>query len=182
MLGAILGPVAGALAGGLLGGKGGGGSQTASKEPWAPVQPWLKDLITQGQDLSSFYTDNPFNQAQINAYGNMANQGQYMRSLVPGLLGQVSGQPLAFDPGNPMARPQAFQFGGSGGLLGGGGQRGPNLGLLAGGGMNPVSTMPARIGPAPVAKPAVQEPAPWSPIPGMPGYFDPLLGGNGAGA
>ena len=168
----MFGEILGAVAGGLLGGKGGGGSQTVSKDPWEAVQPWLKDLISQGQDLSSYYSSNPFNAAQTAAYGNMANQSAYMRSLVPSLLGQVSGQPLAFDPTNPAARPQAYQFNRSAGILGlmGDAQGGPNLGLLSGGGMNPVSTMPARIAPAPAPKPAVQEAPPWSPIPGMAGF------------
>jgi hypothetical protein len=161
----MFGEILGAVAGGLLSNKGGGGSQTASKEPWAPVAPWLKDLIGQGQDMSAFYSQNPFNAAQTAAYGNMANQSAYMRSLIPSLLGQVSNQPLSFDRGNPQARPQAYQF--TGGLLGNGG--GANAGLLSGGGMNPVSTMPARM---PAAAPVQQAPAqvPWSPIPGQPGF------------
>lgn len=164
-----------------MSGGGGGGSQTASKEPWAEAAPWLKALLSQGQDLSAYYTANPFNAAQTQAYGNMANQGQYMRSLVPSLLGQVSGQPLSFDPGNPTARPQAYQFGGGAaapGLLGGGQSGGASLGLLGGGGMNPVSTMPANIPKVTPAAPAV-DPGQWSPIPGMtgfiqmPGAYDP---------
>ena len=132
------------------------------------MAPWLKDLITQGQDLSSYYTQNPFNAAQTAAYGNMANQGAYMHSLVPGLLQQVQSQPLAFNRGNPDAMPQAYRFSG-GGLLGGG-QGGPNLGLLSGGsGMNPVGTMPASLKAPPAAKPVAQDTG-WSPIPGMTGF------------
>lgn len=164
---AVGGAVAGSLVSGAMSkGGGGGASQTASKEPWAEAAPWLKSLLSQGQDLSSYYTNNPFNAAQTQAYGNMANQGAYMRSLVPSLLGQVSGQPLSFDPGNPSARPQAYQFGG-GGLLGGDQSRGPNLGLLSGGGMNPVNTMPAKMPTAPTAAP-VAEP---EPQPGTLGYM-----------
>lgn len=169
--GAIGAAAIGTVGGAMMGG-GGGGSQTASKEPWAEAAPWLKALLQQGQDLSSYYTDNPFNAAQTQAYGNMANQSAYMRSLVPSLLGQVSGQPLSFDPGNPTARPQAYQFGGgaaSPGLLGGG-QGGPNLGLLGGGGMNPVSTMPANIPKAAPVAAAPAGPSAWSPIPGMSGF------------
>lgn len=168
----FLAPIAGSVVGGLLGGSGGGGSQTASKEPWAEAAPWLKALLQQGQDLSSYYTDNPFNPAQTQAYGNMANQSAYMRGLVPSLLGQVSAQPLSYDPGNPMARPQAYQFGGGAaapGLLGGGQPGGVNLGLLGGGGLNPVSAMPAKMPKATVAAPAV-DPGQWSPIPGMTGF------------
>lgn len=164
----MFGEILGAVAGGLFGGKDGGGSQTVSKDPWEPVQPWLKNLITQGQDLSSYYSQNPFNAAQTQAYGNMANQSAYMRSLIPGLLGQVSNQPLSFDRGNPNVRPQAYQFaGGNGGLLGGGQI---NPGLLGGGGLNPVSSMPARMPTAAPAAPAAAQ-VPWSPIPGQPGFM-----------
>jgi hypothetical protein len=162
----MFGEILGAVAGGLLGGKDGGGSQTASKEPWAPVAPWLQSLIGQGQNLSAHYAANPFNAAQTAAYGNMANQSAFMRSLVPSLLGQISSQPLSFNRAQPEARPQAYNFSG---LLGNGGNS-SGLGLLSGGGVNPVSTMPANIQQAAPVMPQPAVAPPWSPIPGQPGF------------
>jgi hypothetical protein len=119
---------------------GGAGSQTATKEPWAEAAPWLKGLLAQGQGLNDQYTAQPFSAQQQAAYNNQYGQSDYMRQLVPALLGQMSGQQVGFDRNNPTARPQGFNFNG---LLGG-----PNLnqqGLLA---------------PAPVVPPQAPQPAP----------------------
>lgn len=113
--------LAGAVVGGLLSKKGGSQQQVASNEPWAPVQPWLKSLVSQGQSLSDYYQQNPLSQGQQRAYDNLGAQADYTRMLIPGLLGQLSAQPLGFDRSNPSARPQAFQFGGTGGAGGAGG-------------------------------------------------------------
>lgn len=82
---AILGPVAGAVVGGLMSDGGGGGSQqTASKEPWAPAAPWIKDNIRTGQDLQRYYQQNPFNPLQQSAYQNyFADQDNYRQSIAP---------------------------------------------------------------------------------------------------
>ncbi len=45
---AIAGPIAGALVGGMMGGDG-EQTQSQSREPWAPIQPWLQELATEGQ-------------------------------------------------------------------------------------------------------------------------------------
>lgn len=111
----IGGSVAGAVVGGVMnnsGGSSGGGagSQTASKEPWAPAQPWIMNNLVQGQNLQNAYTAQPFSNAQNQAYNNQGNQSAYMRALVPDLLGQISGQQLGYDRSNPNARPTAFNF------------------------------------------------------------------------
>lgn len=112
----IAAPVIGAVASSALssgGGSssgGGAGSGTSSKEPWAPIQPWLLNNAVQGQNLQAAYTAQPFSNAQNQAYANQGNQSNYMRALVPGLLSQLSAQPLAYDRNNQNARPQAFDF------------------------------------------------------------------------
>lgn len=111
---AIAGQIAGAAIGGLLGGDGGGSQQTASKEPWAPAQQWLKDLISQGQGLQGYYQSNPFNQLQQSAYSNIANDGEgYRQTILPSLLGfantLTSGQ-NSYDRRNPFAKPMGFTF------------------------------------------------------------------------
>jgi hypothetical protein len=63
-----------------------------------------------GQALQNRYASQPFSDAQNQAYQNQANQSAYMRAAVPSLLGQMTGQQLGFDRGNPNARPQAFDF------------------------------------------------------------------------
>lgn len=105
------GNIAGAVVGGLLGGGGSGGTQTQSKEPWAAATPWLYSLLNQGQQLNNKYIDNPFSDAQKQAYANMADTNSYIRSAVPGLLGTIN-QQQPFDRTNPLSRPAQFQFSG----------------------------------------------------------------------
>lgn len=91
---------------------GGAGTNTASKDPWSEAVPWLKANIAQGQSLQNQYQATPFNQQQLNAYANMGNQAQYANSVVPDLLGQISGQQLGFDRSNPSALPTTYNFNG----------------------------------------------------------------------
>lgn len=82
----VAGPVAGALVGGLMGG-GGGSQQTAAKEPWAPVQPWLRENIDYGRALQSHYQQNPFNQLQQTAYQNtFGDIDAFRNQMAPGLM------------------------------------------------------------------------------------------------
>lgn len=81
---AIAGPVAGAVVGGLMSDGGGGSQQTASKEPWAPAAPWIKDNIKTGQALQGYYQQNPFNSLQQTAYQNyFADQDNYRQAIAP---------------------------------------------------------------------------------------------------
>lgn len=60
--------------------------QTSSRDPWAPMQPYLLGLAKDGADLYAKYKAQPFSQAQQTAY---ANQGSLLDSLnqaTPGLL------------------------------------------------------------------------------------------------
>lgn len=116
--GAAVGVVGSALSDKGGGSGGGAGSQTQSKEPWAPAQPWILNNITAGQNLQNGYMAQPFSQLQNQAYNNQNNQSAYMRALVPDLLGQISGQTLGFDRSNPNARPNAYNFASEGTLKG----------------------------------------------------------------
>jgi hypothetical protein len=157
------GQIIGAVAGGLMSGDGGGGTQTASKEPWAEAIPWLKQNIQTGQDLQGYYQNNPFNALQQQAYGQLFGQNNYLQNAIPGLLAQFS-QSQGFDRSNPMARPAAIQFPSAQGLLTGGGvgSGGTGMGLL--GDMN-TAFNPFKNGgiptpaPAPAAPPASTRPA-----------------------
>lgn len=105
--------LAGPVVGGLLGGASGGGStsatQTASKEPWAPAVPWITSNLQAGQDLQKYYQQTPFNAIQQGAYANLLTGNDYVNSMIPGLLSQMS-QSQGFDRSNPRARPQTYQF------------------------------------------------------------------------
>lgn len=89
---------------------GGAGTTTATKDPWGVAEPWLRQQIDRGADLQSRYSNNPFSQQQLAAYGNQNALGDYMRQLTPSLLGQLQGQQLGYDPSKPSARPTGFTF------------------------------------------------------------------------
>jgi hypothetical protein len=117
--GAVVGAGVGLIGSAMSSDKGGGaGTQSQSKEPWAPAQPWLMQNLLQGQQLQNQYTAQPFSQQQQAAYDNSYAQGDYMRELIPSLLGQMQSQPVGFDPANPLARPKAWDWNATGGGLG----------------------------------------------------------------
>ena len=83
---AILGPVAGAVVGGLMGGDE-QQSQTQSREPWAPLQPWMIQNAQTGQNLQGYYQQNPFNQLQRTSYQNIAGDiDNFRNNINPGLM------------------------------------------------------------------------------------------------
>lgn len=136
--------VSGAMSGGG-GGGGGGQSNQSSNAPWANAQPWLVQNLNSGYGLQQRMEANPFSAQQLAAYNNQYAQSDYMRGLIPGLLGQLGGQQVGFDRSNPNARPEAWNWAG---LLGGDGA--PNL--------NQQSLLNAQL--PPQAAPAAIEPEP----------------------
>lgn len=114
---------------------GGAGTSTATKEPWLPAQGWIADNLSSGQALQQQYAKNPQSAEQLAAINNIYGQSDYMRGLVPSLLGQLGQQQVGFDPSNPTARPKAWTWDG---LTGGA----PNLGQGAVSG----ATLPASSG------------------------------------
>jgi hypothetical protein len=102
--------IAGAVVGGLLGGgSSGGGTVSQDRNPWGPAQPWLQNLINQGQGLQSQYAANPFSQAQQTAYSNQNALSDAYRSMLPDLLKSI-GNAGSFDRTNPLARPAGYNF------------------------------------------------------------------------
>lgn len=89
---------------------GGAGTQTSTKEPWLAAQPWIKQNMAQGQAMQDRYTAQPFSPQQNAAYANQYAQSDYMRNLVPSLLGQMSQQPVGYDPNNPSARASPWNW------------------------------------------------------------------------
>ena len=103
--------------------------QTNTREPWAPAQPMLKGLISEGNDLYNQYKAQPFNGAQKAGYNNMAGLLDLVNKNAGGLLsgaqanasGQnqfVRGQPRgligsSFNPSPQEWNPQSYgRFGG----------------------------------------------------------------------
>ena len=81
------GAVAG-VAGSLISSSMADDTSTQSKEPWKKVQPWLENLITQGQTLGDYYTQNPFNSIQQGAINNqLSDYNTYRNAIMPGLMG-----------------------------------------------------------------------------------------------
>ena len=81
------GAVAG-VAGSLISSSMADDTSTQSKEPWKKVQPWLENLITQGQTLGDYYTQNPFNSIQQGAINNqLSDYDTYRNAIMPGLMG-----------------------------------------------------------------------------------------------
>ena len=107
---AVAGAAVGVVGGAMNKDKNGGaGSATSSYTPYATGD-WIKNLAQQGSDLSWDYMQNPMSQPQQAAFNNQYALGDSVRGLVPGLLGQLGNQQLGFDPSNPTARPQAFDW------------------------------------------------------------------------
>lgn len=102
----FLAPIAGAVVGGLMSGD---QQASASREPWAPAQPWLKDQIATGQKLQKFYQDNPFSPIQQQAYRNLfAGVDNFNTGVAPGLLSIVN----KYMPGAKMSLPQTMNYSG----------------------------------------------------------------------
>lgn len=135
-----------ALAGNMMSDdkNGGAGTQQQSKEPWAPLQPWLLSNAMTGIGLQGQYQAQPFSPQQQAAYDNSYAQSDYMRDLVPSLLGQLQQQPVGFDPANPTAKQKPWNWQG---LAGDGA---PNL--------NQRSVLGAKPTAAPAAAPKEENP------------------------
>ena len=88
--------------------------QTQSREPWKAAQPFLNQLLGQGQQLSTQYQQQPFSQGQQTAYNNQAGLLNAINTQMPGLLGAfnanasganqfVRGQPKQLQSGSFQA-------------------------------------------------------------------------------
>ena len=154
--GKIIGSVAGGLLGGIGSKKSSGGTEQVKKEPWEAAQPWLKNLLAEGQNLQSYYQANPFNQQQQQAYNNIFSDANMFRSqIAPGLFGKANEmmgsnyQRRSFDrPGLVGYSPQAQQQFTPANVFGTP-QMNP-IGLLD---FNPKQVVPEPVAAAPVANP-----------------------------
>ena len=88
----FLGNNAGAIIGGIAGAAGNSGSttntQTATRDPWGPAQPYIMRNLQDQQSLQDYYKKNPFSAQQQAGFNNtFADADHFRSSVAPGLLG-----------------------------------------------------------------------------------------------
>ena len=76
------------LLGGLLGSQANKDqTQTVSKDPWGPAQPYLLDNLARNKQLQDYYQKTPFNPQQIQNYSNLQGDiGNFRDNVMPGLM------------------------------------------------------------------------------------------------
>ena len=110
-------PIATSVIGGLAS-KSKSNTQTASKEPWSAVQPWLKDLIASGQTMQQQYAANPFNDIQKAGYENLlGNLNNFQQNTAPGLLDFANGMMSNKYQRQQYSAPGTAGYAARGGLL-----------------------------------------------------------------
>lgn len=82
------GPIASAVIGGLSGAR--DQTQSASKEPWAAAQPFLKDVLSRAGGMLPNYLDNPISPEQRQAMNNVFGLTNAGMNAVPGLLANMN--------------------------------------------------------------------------------------------
>jgi hypothetical protein len=93
------------LAGGVLAGATTNkqGEQTATREPWAPAQPLLKDLLAQGQTLAKQEPFSPYKKQVMEQQAGLLS-GINTQAL-PGLLASLQGLSTPYKRGGQMGAP-----------------------------------------------------------------------------
>lgn len=116
------------LLGGLFGSKNKAPTQTESKTPWAPAQPYLTENLARNKQLQDYYSQNPFNGLQQQGYENLyGDQNNFRQNIAPGLM-QFANNGM----NSNYQRQQHAQPGQAGyGLLSSPQQQGQQTGLLA---------------------------------------------------
>lgn len=83
--GTVLGAIGGAAAGGDK-----TTSNSSSRDPWAPAQPYLIDNLKTNANAQEFYRQNPFSDLQKQQYQNAFNSLANSQANIPGLLANAS--------------------------------------------------------------------------------------------
>ena len=83
--GTILGAVGGAAASGDK-----TTSNSSSRDPWAPAQPYLIDNLKTNANAQEFYRQNPFSDLQKQQYQGLFNNLANSQANIPGLLANAS--------------------------------------------------------------------------------------------
>ena len=179
----LIGPVIGGIAGAAAGGDTKTGA-TATRDPWAPAQPYMLDNLKREASLQQQLTDKPFNEQQTQGYNNLFGDiGNFRQNVMPGLMNFAN---------KGMTSSYQRQAGGAPGSGGGyGGAVRP--GGLMGGGTGPFSVQDATQGVsgglmtdfnAQAMRPAPMAPAPQQgggqPGAAQDGYSGGMEGGGGS--
>lgn len=82
------GPLVSSVIGGLSGAR--DQTQSASKEPWAAAQPFLKDVLSRAGGMLPNYLDNPISSEQRQAMQNVFGLTNAGMNAVPGLLANMN--------------------------------------------------------------------------------------------
>lgn len=61
-------------------------TDTQTRDPWAPAQPYLRGLFSEGADLFGQYKQQPFSPSEQTAYGNYGNVLDFINANAPGLM------------------------------------------------------------------------------------------------
>lgn len=81
----------GGIVGGLLGAAAGKDTTTsASKDPWGPAQPYLKENLARNQRMQDYYMANPFSQEQQTAYQGLLNTNANGMANAPVMSGMAN--------------------------------------------------------------------------------------------
>lgn len=83
--GTVLGAIGGAAASGDK-----TTSNSSSRDPWAPAQPYLIDNLKTNANAQEFYRQNPFSDLQKQQYQNAFNSLANSQANIPGLLANAS--------------------------------------------------------------------------------------------
>lgn len=95
--------------------------QTSTRDPWAPMQPYLLGLADDGRSLYNQYKAQPFSDAQQKAYGNVGGLLDSLNGQAPalmGLLGQLGQNQFVRGQRNQTPAGQGATLNWSPGLLG----------------------------------------------------------------
>lgn len=84
---AVAGAATATLGGALLNsGTTSGSTDTTSKAPWAPAQPWVMNNLNTGQNLQEYYQSHPLSSLQQQGYQNLfGSLDNYQSNVAPAL-------------------------------------------------------------------------------------------------
>lgn len=136
------------LIGGVLGASSSGNAtQSASKDPWGPAQPYILSNIDSASNLQKFYQDNPLSPLQQTAYANMFSGSDNARQALAFLSGQLNND-KGWSSGSGNRLPVGYTFptlGGASSNQGGYSNLGSGYLPTVGSYARPASSMPVAI-------------------------------------
>lgn len=108
LTGRNLASVAAGIYGAATSGDTRGGTTTATREPWAPAQPYLMGLLADNNTVLEHRKAMPWTDQYKAGTQNLANRADAFGASLPGLLGFVN-QGMSQQPYQPQFMPQAMR-------------------------------------------------------------------------